>query len=246
VQAIHVNITISAKRLTSLFAGAVGLLILIHTVLQIMRFVSGDEQLMGLLAIFSLGSDLAIPAFYSAFAILVCSLLLLLIAVGETRRGSEHRVHWFGLSLIFLFLSIDEMLSFHERLIPVLRPAFDGYRFLYYGWVAPYAVAVIVFVVAYLRFLIRLPRNTAMLFVLAGSVYVGGAIGFEIIGGLQAAQHGTLNVPYVITQSIEEIMEMSGILVFLYALTSYAQQRFGVIELRLSGSETTDRPTGSF
>jgi hypothetical protein len=231
-----VNITISARRLTMLFAGMVGLLILIHTILQVIRFMTGDHSLMGLLAISSLGADVAVPSFYSAIAILFCSFLLAIIAMGEFRRRGYRAGYWLALSAIFLFLSIDEMLSIHERLIPLLRPAFEGYGALYYGWVAPYAAAVVVLFVAYARFLLGLPRLTAWLFLLSGGLYVGGAVGFEIIGGYVAMENGTMNVPYVIVQSIEEILEMTGIVIFIYTLASYAEQRFGGISIQLSAT----------
>jgi hypothetical protein len=228
-----VTITVSARRLALVFASLVGLFVTIHTGLQLVRFATGDHRLMGLLAITSLGSDVAVPSFYSAVAILVCCVLLGIIALGEFRRGGYRPMQWAGLSAIFLFLSIDEMVSIHERIPSV--PVFEGGVF-YYAWVGPYAVGVVLFALAYSRFFIGLPRQTAWLFVLSGSLFLTGALGFEIIGGFIAVENGTMNVPYVLAQSIEEILEMLGIVVFIYALASYAQQRFGTIGVRLTAN----------
>jgi hypothetical protein len=73
-------------------------------VLQVVRYSTGDHRLMGSLALFSRGAEQAIPAYYSALAILCSSILLAIIAIGEKRRGESVSLCWFGLSLIFLFL----------------------------------------------------------------------------------------------------------------------------------------------
>lgn len=228
------TISLSARQLTRIFASIVVTLVLIHVGLQVVRFSIDDHRLMGALAFFSVGADNNLPTFYSAAAILCCSGLLAAIAVAETQRGHRHRACWFGLSLIFAFLSIDEMLSIHERLEEPMSRVFGEWSFLYYAWVVPYAVATLGVAAFYVPFLLRLPRLTAVRFVIAGSLYVGGAIGFEMIGGAIAAEIGTQTIPYAIAQTIEETLEMVGIVLFLRALASYAQQQFGHIELRLA------------
>lgn len=228
------SITFSAKRLAYTFTGIATAFVLIHVVLQIVRFATGNHSLMGLLALFSLGADNNLPEYYSALAILCCGGMLAMIGLaghGESRiRGS----YWLGLSLVFACLSVDELVQLHERVDRTLKPVFADVAVLFYAWVVPYAAALVVFVAIYVRFLMLLPRRTARLFVGAGTLYVGGALGLEMVGGWLAATQGTLTVAYVVAQSVEEILEMAGIVVFLYAVARYAEQRFGAIELRLS------------
>jgi len=232
------TLSVSARRLALIFSTIVGLLVLVHTVLQVIRFVTDDHRLMGLLALFSLGAEQAVPAYYSALALLFCSFLLAFIGVAEMRNKGFGPAYWFGLSFIFLFLSCDENLYIHERLIPILQPAFENYRALHYAWIVPYAAAVAVIGLVYIRFLLKIPRRTALQFIVAGTLFVGGAIGFEMVTGYYATEHGTMNPTYVVGQSIEEILEMSGIVLFLYALASYAQERFGTLELQLSADDS--------
>ena len=47
---------------------------------------------------------------------------------------------WTRLALVFVYLSLDEALSFHERLNRPVRDLLDTSGALYYAWVIPYAL----------------------------------------------------------------------------------------------------------
>ena len=52
-------------------------------------------------------------------------------------------------------------------------------------------------------FLFRLHRRTRVLFLAAGTIYVLGAIGVEMLGGLHIESHGGSNPTRVALQAIE-------------------------------------------
>ncbi|MBT8083136.1 MAG: hypothetical protein KJO56_11990 [Gammaproteobacteria bacterium] len=226
------EIKITPKWIAIVLMSLIGCLTAIHLTLQSIRFVTGETN--GLVWFFGLGADGNIPTFYSAFAIILCSALLVLIGVGDLRERKVPAAYWFGLAVIFSFLAVDEMLMLHERLIEPVRDALDTSGAFYYAWVIPYGVAVLVFVAVYLRFLMLLPRKTAALFVAAGALFVAGAIGFEMLGGMQSQTYGNENVIYVALQTIEEVLEMVGIALFAFALADYADERFGGLRLVVS------------
>lgn len=209
-----------------MFAGIAGLLIFVHIVLQSVRFWSGDHFLMGSLAAFSLGAENNFPTYFSTFALLACSALLAAIAIGEARQGGYRPVYWYALSGIFLFLSMDEMMSIHERLSEPVKAVVGESAVFHYAWVLPYALLVIIVAIAFSRFLIQLRRRTAILFIVSGALYVTGALGFETLSGYHSSGFGNLNITYVALQTIEEILEISGTILFLYALADYAERRF--------------------
>jgi hypothetical protein len=64
--------------------------------------------------------------------------------------------------LIFLFLSIDTMVSIHESLVFPVRKFFGASGFLYYSWVIPYGVVLVFFIIAYSKFLFQLPKRTSI------------------------------------------------------------------------------------
>jgi hypothetical protein len=167
-----------------------------------------------------------IPAWYSASLLLFCSMLLAVIAVAQRQHRRGHVVHWLILSLIFLFLSLDETAQLHELSISPLRDRFGATGFLYYAWIVPAGICVALFVVAYLRFLGNLPARTRGLFLVAGAVFVGGAIGVEAVSGMQASLQGEQNLTYHLIITLEELLEMAGVTIFIYALLDYIGHQF--------------------
>ena len=167
-----------------------------------------------------------IPAWYSASLLLLCSLLLATIAFAHKQQRGGHVLHWVVLSLIFAFLSLDETAQLHELSIAPLRDIFGTTGFLYYGWIVPAGLCVALFGLAYLRFLARLPARTRRLFLLAGFIFVGGAIGVEAVSGKHASLQGEQNLTYHLIITVEELLEMAGVVLFIYALLDYISRQF--------------------
>ncbi|MES1925706.1 hypothetical protein [Salinisphaera sp. T31B1] len=65
------------------------------------------DRVYGLYALFDLDGDSSVPTWYASISLLVCSGLL--YAHGRISRAERDRriVGWYGLALIFLFLSVD-------------------------------------------------------------------------------------------------------------------------------------------
>ena len=162
---------------------------------------------------------------------LLAGLLLFFISIVLKSQG-EKNLEWLFLSLIFLFLSIDETASLHESLIKPLGNAVHTSGVLYYAWVIPYGLAALVFVFLYLRFLLDLPRTIMLLFILSGVIYVSGALGFEMLGGWYAERHGEVSIVYAMLYTFEETLEMAGIALFVYSLLKYIGYRFGNLRVR--------------
>jgi len=167
-----------------------------------------------------------IPTWYSASLLLTCSVLLAVIATAHRQHRAGNVVGWLILSLIFGFLSLDETAQLHELSIAPLQDVFHATGFLHYTWIVPAGVCVVLFVLGYLKFLMQLPRRTRRLFVLAGAIFVGGAIGVEAISGKQASLHGEQNSTYNLIITVEELFEMAGVIVFIYALLDYISRQF--------------------
>jgi hypothetical protein len=183
--------------------------------------------------LFDLDQEVNFPTAYSTLAILVCSALLALIArsqrlVGGPRQGRP----WQVLSLIFLGLAFDELLSFHEELID--RVHFGAFsRFTAFSWVVVGAGFVVIVAVAFSRFLRRLPAATRRLFLLAGALFVGGSVVIEVLGGYYGGPGRQDTLAYVVVAHAEELLEMAGIVVFIYALLSYLRRAAPTVVLRL-------------
>jgi hypothetical protein len=67
-------------------------------------------------------------------------------------------------------------------------------------------------------FLLRLPRSTAIRFIIAGAIFVGGALGTELICGYLATNGGLENIAYKTTAAAQECLETLGMMLFVMAL----------------------------
>lgn len=215
----QLEITLVSKQITRLLSGIILTIIAAYLVTQFTVFYLPDYPLRDLLAqSFDLDSEVNIPAFYSMLSLIVCSILLGLTAYVKLIRGDRFVRQWTALAVLFLALAVDEMIQFHERMTEPVRSALNASGLLHYAWVIPGAGFVLGCLLFFWRFLMALPVRTRMLFFFAGIVFISGALGVELIGGFYAASHSKRDMMYSAIVSIEEALEMLGVVVFINAL----------------------------
>ena len=236
------DIVLTPKQVTRFFALTVIFLTLAHLAGQFSTYVLGYDNIFGIIPMFSLNREENIPALYSTLSLLFCGLLLTIIAAGKNRKRAAYRYHWAGLAAIFIYLSMDEALSFHESSTRPLRSALNTEGALFYAWIIPYSIGLVLLLLIYIKFILNLPGKTRSLLLLAGIVFVAGAIGMELVAGPHDAQFGRDNPVYSLYSTIEEVLEMSGIVIFIYALLSYITSELN--EVRITISDFPER--GSF
>lgn len=71
---------------------------------------------------------------------------------------------------------------------------------------------------------------------MAAAIYLGGAIGIELLGGYYAELYGDKNFTYSMIQTVEETLEIAGILFLIDALLKKLTQNFKEVRLILSDS----------
>jgi len=181
----------------------------------------GTETLLEDLRQLALDVEHSLPAWYSSLLMAGCAAMLLTIARLTARDGGGDVIAWSLLAFVFLAMAMDESVSFHEVLITPVRDGLGTSGLFHFAWVIPGAIGVAVIGCYFLPFLMRLPRRTAVLFAASGAVYVGGALGMEMIGGAMAEAYGKQSLAYVIAFVVEEGLEMAGLTCFFLALSDY-------------------------
>lgn len=180
-----------------------------------------------LVNMFNLSYERNVPTWLSG-TIHAASALLLAIIACRTRQAAEPFVrHWWGLSVVFAYISLDEFVSLHE----IMNSWFDFDGVLYFGWVIPASVLVSVFVLSYLKFLGHLPAITRFRFVRAGAIFVGGAMGVELALAYWTDLHGSSNLVYALIDWVEETMEMTGAGLFLAANVAVLTNQTGQLRI---------------
>lgn len=218
---MKLTLFISPRKITLVLTLVVICLSLASLAGQFSSHILGHDTLRGLVRLFDVGQDSNVPTYYSSFTLLLCSLLLAVIARARKIARARYILHWKVLSAIFLYLSIDEVAMIHESIDTMLGLNINKTGFLKYSWVAVGIPLTLIFVVLYLKFLAHLPRKTRLLFLVAGTIFVSGAIGTEMFAGRHDELYGYENMTYAIITALEEFCEMFGIVVFIYALLSY-------------------------
>lgn len=188
--------------------------------------------LKGLVHPLNVGQDSSLPTWYSSISLLICSFLLLLISFAARKKNQPYIVHWFMLSLLFLYISMDEVATFRETFFRALRPVIQTDGLFHYRWTLFAIPFVFLFLLSYVKFLAHLPKQIRHLFILSGVVFVFGAIGMEMLASLSHSLYGTRNMLYVTVTAIEEFCEMFSVVIFIYTLLSYLQMQ-GIQEIRL-------------
>lgn len=222
---------ISPEKLTKILVIVVVCLVILSLAGQVARFYFGHSQLWGLVPLFYIDREANIPTWYSSMALLWAGLLLGMVSAFKRRQKAPYRRHWTLLSFIFVFLSIDEIAMIHEWPIFPIRAALGTGGVFYYAWVIPGIAIVILLGLAYLKFVLALPSRIRNLFILAGVVFISGAIGVEMISGIQASSYGEANMTYVLIITVEEMCEMLGVVIFIRALMEYLETMAGSFRL---------------
>ena len=199
----------------------------------ILKFYFDHDYIYGLVPLFDFDTEKNIPTFYSAVALLFASSLLFFITIVRKNNGLAY-LGWLGLAVVFLFLSIDEITSLHERLIRPIRETLGTSGLLFSAWVIPYGLAVLFFAAVYFKFLMRLPRRVMFLFVVSGGIYVSGALGLELLEGYHYDQHGEIDLTFSIFYTIEEFLEMLGVALFIYGILTYMVTEFDSFTITLN------------
>ncbi|GIU70314.1 MAG: hypothetical protein KatS3mg002_1550 [Candidatus Woesearchaeota archaeon] len=168
--------------------------------------------------LFNMNLEANIPSWYSGFLMIIISGFSFLIYKLDS---AETKKYFFIISVMFLFMSMDEIASVHEILNNPVRNSLNPGGLLYWAWIIPGMIAVVLFALYFLRLLFLLDEKLRMLFLLSGFIYLLGAIGFEMIGGWLYSHSLGDSMLYVFEVVIEESLEMFGMLLFIYALIKY-------------------------
>jgi len=181
----------------------------------------------GWLFLFDLDREWNVPTIFSALLLFGASVLLAAIAA-ECRRNLYPSVrYWIALAAIFFFFGLDELFGIHNStkwLVPESVGHIAAFKF---RWVVPGIIATLILVGSFLRFVFSLPWRARLGIIIAGFVYVTGALGFEILGSIQAARHTKDNWTYSGLMVAEETLEMVGAVAFLSVLLAYIDRELG-------------------
>ena len=234
MQFIPVDASSTARRLLWI-AGALALTHAIVMVLWFTDVLPVDRWLY--IAVFDLDEEESIGTWFSTLLLFGAGLLTILTGRLAASDGGRWAHSWSLLGSGFILLSMDEVAGFHETVNTLVKSV---------HWTAFGAMAVFLSAIVFIPFLRSLPARTRRLLLLAGAVYVGGAVGVEA-ATLYHEQNDLLNtLGYNLWTAVEEFMEMAGVILFIRALLSHIEVELGGAAVWLElGTGHPETGTGS-
>jgi len=226
------------RRCAQVMTGLIIGLLLLSAAGQFSVYRLHHGRLWGLVRFLYVDEEGNLPTWFQSTGMAISALLLWWIGREARARKQRFAGHWTGLAGVFLLLSIDEAASFHEMLIDPLNQIMHISPLLFCTWVIAGAAFVLVMAVIYAKFMLHLPPTLRWQLLLAAALYLGGAMGMELIGGCWAKRHSIENGIYSFLTHIEEGLEMSGIAVFIHGLLRWLAMADG--RLLLSASAKPD------
>lgn len=159
----------------------------------------------------NIDGEASLSSWYASSLLLLASVLMLWSSLAERAKRRPTALGWLILSIGFVYLSIDESSMIHESLAALTAGFAADLPIFRHRWVIVALPVVLLAGALFVPFLLKLPRATALRLIAAGAVYVGGALGMEMINGAVLVAEGQSGL-YVALICVEETMEVLGIL----------------------------------
>ena len=227
-------IQITPAKIAILLAGIALFIILTSVMLDVIEELTWGQKFWGFRVKFDLDQEANVPTYFSSLILLISAALFTVIGMLKTSNHGAFAAHWKGMGLIFFLLSVDETGVLHEKFIDIFQLYFKPTGIFFFGWVVLAIPLVILTAFAYLRFFFHLPKKYKIFIFTSIFLYLAGAVGMEMMGGWYAENYGENRPLYNVITTVEEILEIIGILTLIYTLLLYISQNFQELKLRIS------------
>ena len=229
------SLVLSVKSIFNMLLTLTAMLVAASVAGQVMKYIFGHPTVYGLVPMFNVSHEQNIPTLLSVLLLITCSIVLSLVFYLHRKQEAVLKMYWATLAIGFAFMAIDEFTELHENIGILFKPLIGSYShgFLYYSWVVPATALMIFLAIFYSSFLFKLPKTTRINFIIAAIIYITGLIGIEMLGGQYHELHGRENLTYSMISTLEESLEMLGLILFIRALLDYLSTHFSEISINL-------------
>jgi hypothetical protein len=215
-------IALSADRVAAVQGVFVAFFLLAHIATQSLAHFTGHPFFFGIVPMFDLDAEGNVPSGFQGITLVLSSVLLFYIASHERGRGLPHARRWLLLGFAFAYLALDELGKVHESFDFL---ATGGHDADVPYWILPLGIFALGIAIYMVPLLLDVPRATAVMLVISGAIYVGGAAGVELLSQKPFSLVTFGSYPYEFEVALEEGMEMLGILLFIHTLLRYIAAR---------------------
>jgi hypothetical protein len=216
-----VVVRVDPRRVAIVLAAVAGTIVVVSVILNVIKVLAGAGSINWLVELFRLNQEQNIPSFLAGLLWLTSAVLFGWVWRVQAAVG-DRRVSWLLLSLLFLFFAYDELFEVHELLIVPMRERFGLSGLLHFAWIPVYLLLVAGVAWVFWPAWRDLERRLKMWFAAAAATFLSGAVFFEMLGGARyTGAEG--DVVYGMLYTIEESLELAGLIMLVYALLSLAE-----------------------
>lgn len=207
--------------------------------------IAGNDYVERIAHWLDVNAEASIPTWYAALTLMSCSVLLAIVALAARRDGRPYPVQWGLLSIGFALLSLEEIIGVHSQATKVLRSIVSSTDSGGIGYILILGAVVlgggIVLVALFGRFFLHLPRRTRLLFGIGLVTYLIGVLASDAVGDYLRSAFGVESLLYIVILTLEEALEMIGVLILIYALLDYIRTFVGSVRIEVRPPERSAR-----
>ena len=216
---IHISIE-TLRKIPKVLIAIFLVLLVLNVIALSIGIITGHSSMKGLLDFFEFDKEQNLPTYFSSIVLVIASLLLFTLYIIKKNRNDEHTRFWLVLSLIFVYLSIDEFASIHELLTNITREIFVIESLHKIMWIIPGMIIALVIGIYLLPFYLKLTKRYKYLFAFSAILVLGGVFGVELLTHGFSLNEGNQAI-YSVMSTLEETMEIMGVVLFIYSLIDY-------------------------
>lgn len=212
------RITIRVRHVMTVLWIAVALVVSLSLVQDVLIFLVPETGFTDRIYRLDLDTEQSLPTWFSSGLMLICALTLVAIYLRVRQQGFYKALPWLLLSGAFFLLSLDEAISLHELLSAAIGARVDNTGLFYFVWTVPALILCLIGLACFLPFILSFRSLDRVLLLGSAIVFLSGAVGVEMLGGMEAETGGIATLRYRLLSTIEETLEFSGLLLFLLFL----------------------------
>jgi hypothetical protein len=223
----RVSLRVPVARVSRVIWVVVAVLLVATFAAQLFREAVSANNVVNL---FDSDQKLNFPSTAKLLLMLAATILFAVLALASADRATQ--VRWFGASVIFALVTLDEFTYMHQRLSDAMHDVAGTHGALRFAWVLVYLPLVVVLAVVYLPFWRSLERRLRYRILVAAVLFAGGSGGIELIkGAIYDDEHWTLS--YGLVASLSDSLELVGLAILVTTLLEHLATSTRSVDVRL-------------
>jgi hypothetical protein len=188
------------------------------------------------LALLNAAQERSLASWWTSALLVICCLMAVAAArlAGSGSATGRAARHWLVLAVVFALLSLDEVVSLHERGAEWTSAVFEtGSLLARLGWTIPAAAALVASLLVLVPAFRTIPARPRVVILAGLATSVAGALGMEVVNVL-LTNAGARYLWRHLAMAVEETAEMVGVVIVLLGVLTAVRVRWSERQLTVT------------